>query len=226
MRVVDIAGRLQTAGTWAETAEAEADAQALLRHTRAGLRRMLAGNEAFHVDQMATPLIDEEYKAALLAGPADMVADCAPVGAAPDVWHTEAPSQPGVYLTRPADSCHAIPRHRWWDGDAWHQNHERENATMDQVRATPVRELVFGPLVWLRLICADTPPIPGWRPGDQVPEGERTGMWHCLDAHLGPSYAMPAEEWNFGSGDSFRPAAPGVREGDSYDEARYAKGAA
>ena len=59
MRVIDIAGRLQTAGTWAKTAEAEADAQALLRHTRAGLRRMLDGCEQFHVDPMAVPVDDD-----------------------------------------------------------------------------------------------------------------------------------------------------------------------
>lgn len=56
MRVIDIAGRLQTAGTWDDTAKHEAAAQARLRATRAGLRAMLAGNEQFHVDPMSAPM--------------------------------------------------------------------------------------------------------------------------------------------------------------------------
>jgi hypothetical protein len=225
MRVIDIAGRLQTAGTWEKTAESEADAQALLRHTRAGLRRMLDGNEAFHVDPMATHGMTDDEAAMLrqfdqLAS-ADMVADCTPVAAAPDVWHTEAPPQPGVYLTRWAN-WPATRRH--WDGREWSTSGTafpggaRQDAWEKERSATE----------WLRLISADTPAIADWRPGDQVPEGERTGLWHYNNPKYGqaPDPAEFANNLFWDVEGLFLPAAPGVRAGDAYDEARYAKGAA
>lgn len=123
MRVIDIAGRLQTAGTWDETAQAEAAAQARLRATRAGLRRMIDGNEAFHVDPMAAPVMSAacnlcgqhdhgqygEYPCKKCGLPMlhddPATAPSVPLTVPkrePEVWRAGAPPVPGVYV---ADLC-------------------------------------------------------------------------------------------------------------------------
>lgn len=66
-----------------------------------------------------------------------------------------------------------------------------------------------------------SPAISDWRPGDQVPEGERTGLWHSAFDSEGAGAGGARGHMGFYKGVFYRPAAPGVREGEAYDESKY-----
>lgn len=97
---------------------------------------------------------------------------------AADVWHSEAPSVAGVYETRP-ESCDASKaRLRWWDGSAWHMNHDSTTASIDDVRKTGVRNgSPLGQLLWRRLIEADKPA--------QQPAQKASTHSVCIKAYVG-----------------------------------------
>lgn len=177
----------------------EAELQARIVSDRVALRRMLDGGERFHVDPMATPIDDDGT----------------------DVWHTEAPTVAGVYMTRLLEPGGRTGP-RWFGGTFYHALGGNGN--------DPRKCMCYGnnrDIEWSHLISADTTPIADWRPGDQVPEGERVGLWFCrTDTGKSWSGAQRADFWEFRKSCTYRPAAPGVREGEAYDEARYAKGAA
>lgn len=142
-----------------------------------------------------------------------------------DVRHTEAPPQPGVYAMMDYSREQYKRANKWcawWDGEAWHRiAYQHDAIAIEIARRNGLEE---SPVSWLHLISADTPAIPDWRPGDQVPEGERTGLWHYrCPKHGGFAGSARSADyfiWAEGLG-QFRPAAPGVREGEAYDEARY-----
>lgn len=195
MRVIDINGQLATAGSWDETSQSEADAQARLRATRTGLRAMLAGNEAFHVDPMSAPAVSFTPSVIGIdgAGPNDstaivtytrtgstvridtvftsmapeplnphqIIADCTPVSGAAligtktepeaEVWHTEAPTVAGVYLTRLLEPGGRTGP-RWFDGTFYH--------ALGGDGIDPRKCMCYGnnrDIQWSRLLEADTP---------------------------------------------------------------------
>lgn len=83
---------------------------------------------------------------------------------AADVWHSEAPSVPGVYIAS-AERCKDVLS--YWDGSKWHCG--AGNAG-DARKQTPRKDY---PVEWLRLIEADAPakPLPSaisFAPGDRI----------------------------------------------------------
>ena len=136
------------------------------------------------------------------------------------MWHTEVPTVAGVYAMDHVDSYQGRPNVwcAYWDGASWHQIDLQDEEGIKTSRLRSVSRLA---VVWHHLISADTPPIADWRPGDQVPEGERKqGLWHCkMQKERGASVAIAGPAFNHRL--LYRPAAPGVRAGEAYDEARY-----
>lgn len=83
---------------------------------------------------------------------------------------------------------------------------------------------------WLKTLAPAKPAAPqpckapaasGWRLGSDVPEHERVGLWHVQIYCGGGSPARQAHTLRFDSTSSYRPAAPGTKEGDPYDESKY-----
>lgn len=70
---------------------------------------------------------------------------------AADVWHSEAPSVAGVYVTRWA-GFEATNRH--WDGSRWSEGYYGASSDTERQDDSDIEE---GPVEWLRLIEADKP---------------------------------------------------------------------
>lgn len=139
-----------------------------------------------------------------------------------EVWHTEAPTVPGVYVAcHPDQECR--PKHfAHWSGRDWTITCNTAEAA---VRMRAAGALSGEETIWLLLFEADTPApaaqIPDWRTCDQVPQHERVGLWHYKNGD-GISKARPAKVLGFKTERTlYRPAAPGAVENDHYDESRY-----
>jgi hypothetical protein len=65
------------------------------------------------------------------------------------------------------------------------------------------------------------PSASAWRIGTDIPVRERVGLWHYQDDGRHASNAKVAGNLLFAADDRYRPAAPGTKEGDPYDESRY-----
>lgn len=81
-----------------------------------------------------------------------------------DVWHSEAPSVPGVYIASADRSKDVLS---YWDGSKWHCGVGNAG---DARKQTPRK---YFPVEWLRLIEADAPakPLPSassFAPGDRI----------------------------------------------------------
>jgi hypothetical protein len=75
-----------------------------------------------------------------------------------------------------------------------------------------------------RILPAKPAAIPGWRRGPDVPESERKGLWFVRtpgSARPRVPVALPADELFFDPNCEYRPAPPGVKEGDAYEPALY-----
>jgi hypothetical protein len=106
--------------------------------------------------------------------------------------------------------CAAMGRAYWAAEDvrvAW----RRDGAT---ITATVTREAPK---------CGLATTLPGWRKGLDVPVEERVGLWFTRDHSKTPGClgARPAHERRWLASHEYRPAPPGVREGDAYSPALY-----
>jgi hypothetical protein len=167
---------------------------------------------------------------------ADMIADCAPVSGAAlvgtkpqadaETWHTEAPTVAGVYIAQdiPVDAGRTYYM-RFHGSEGWGAHHDTiEDAAEEEDGWGESR-----PIVWLRLVRPDHPAakpasIPGWRRGPDVPESERkSGLWfyRLLGDMRSVGYAVTGLSRSWDRGCEYRPAPPGVKEGDAYSPALY-----
>lgn len=146
------------------------------------------------------------------------------VAEAPEQWHTEAPTVAGIYATRRVwhnDFDTDTFANRWYDGKAWHAFVPRTDP-----RECPMFATYGVRIEWLKLIEADAPqadtrPLLQWVKGCDVPEAERGGLWH-LERYECDGIGMPASlSCQFIFNFRYLRAAPGVREGDSFDPALY-----
>lgn len=74
---------------------------------------------------------------------------------------------------------------------------------------------------------SDCTTVTTWRRGCDIPEAERVGLWHIRRTDPGqtPGCAVASRHIGWGLTHAwfeYRPAAPGTKPGDDYDEARYA----
>jgi hypothetical protein len=76
-----------------------------------------------------------------------------------------------------------------------------------------------GDFVAYRILPAKPAALPGWRKGPDVPEAERVGLWFYCGSSL--SLAERGNTLRFCSNLEYRPAPPGVLEGDAYSPALY-----
>jgi hypothetical protein len=139
---------------------------------------------------------------------ADQMVVTTPTPATSDTWHSEPPPVPGVYI---ASGCRRTGVQRHWDGKTWSRS------------GNPAVRVANGATIeWLRLVKADAAPTPTptWRRGFDIPEAERTGLWHRREAPAGPGPAEPADRCPFHHAE-YRAAAPGTKAGNPYDEAKY-----
>lgn len=60
-----------------------------------------------------------------------------------------------------------------------------------------------------------------WRTGPMIQSRERIGLWHVRHGERSGSSARHANDLRFDFSE-YRPAAPGTKEGDPYDESKYA----
>jgi hypothetical protein len=75
-------------------------------------------------------------------------------------------------------------------------------------------------VVAYRILPAKPAAIPGWRRGPDVPESERKGgLWFARAAGGWYSHACAPENWK--PSYEYRPAPPGVKDGDPYSPALY-----
>lgn len=77
---------------------------------------------------------------------------------------------------------------------------------------------------------APKPIASAWRRGADIPESERLGLWHDaraadLEGVVGKVGCAKHAEGLLFNVMMYRPAAPGTKEGDPYDESRYAAAA-
>jgi hypothetical protein len=222
MKVVNVDGRLCTTGGWAETAEAEANQAQALAEQRAELRRMLEGNVQFFDDPMAAEVVTvSDGKRGQLAA----ASGAALVGTKPDAGRALAVGDLVEVMPHPAGG-HGWP---WVKGP------------MDDVigKTGKIKEFVTVPggttYFWVRgagwenaytacqvrLLPAKPAALPGWRRGPDVPESERqSGLWF-VRASCYTSVAVPPDGRVWMRDYEYRPAPPGVREGDAYSPALY-----
>jgi hypothetical protein len=133
--------------------------------------------------------------------------------------HSTAVSAPKkVKTTKPAPLhpiCAAMGKSFWAQEDARIAKNDpaqqTETAGADQKTTGPVRAAVAG--------------SPVWRSGNDVQMADRMPgfLWHSRE--IGKPYirrAAPSEMLAFQYMCEYRPAAPGAKPGDPYDETRYA----
>lgn len=187
-------GRLETVETIHAVEERELQLRTVIARDRGTLRRMLDGNELFHVDPMAAPAMVVGVDLGAPEGDATVVTMHYRAGEtvthtgepctlqnlpkpAAEVWHTEAPTVAGVYIASVDGIGLDSDCHRHWDGRTWS---ESWFPTLGQERThTRESEEANFCIVWLRLIEADTP-------------ASTAQQFVCIRAHQG------ANDWKVG----------------------------
>ena len=123
---------------------------------------------------------------------------------------------PGVYIASVRRKTN-VERH--WDGKEWSKA-GKQRYDVKAPKGVAVE--------WLRLVKADAAPVPTptWRRGPDVPEAERTGLWHASGDPSAPHRQDRATSSPLFLRDCwYRAAAPGTQVGDPYDEAKYGSAA-
>lgn len=157
---------------------------------------------------------------------ADMIADCTPVSGAALVGTKPQPDADGwipFECTGISGGC-PVPTGIQFEGRF------RDGRVSMNPRSDNLWQLLSSgrksnlDIVAYRILPAKPAALPGWRKGPDVPASERVGMWfHWNPNHISGSPANPASSklTMFSPVFLYRPAPPGVREGDAYDPALY-----